>query len=137
MQEVIASIKIRFSQLPTPKYLRIKKRDRDREVSKPRRELAKRREKAKRSATKRVIKNKGTTPKVPGSTKYIKAPRRIQKRMVSNNVGRKFFLFSTCSLCFWRLIVMIKYYLIILIDLIILNKSQFDIRNYLSQLEIR
>lgn len=69
MQEAIASINPKFSQLPTPKYIRIEKRDIDREARKPRRELAKINENVKRRVTKNVIKNRGITPKTPGSTK--------------------------------------------------------------------
>lgn len=43
--------------------------DKDREARNPLLELTKISEKVKRSATKTVIKNKGITPKVPGSTK--------------------------------------------------------------------
>ncbi len=49
--------------------MRTKKRDIDREMRRPRLELAKIREKVKSRATKNVMKNSGTTPKVPGSTK--------------------------------------------------------------------
>lgn len=69
MQVAIASIRLKLNQLPTPKYMRIEKRERDREIKKPLRELAKIKEKVKRRVTKNVIKNKGTTPKVLGSTK--------------------------------------------------------------------
>jgi hypothetical protein len=65
----IATINIRFNILPTPKYIRIENRDKDIEIIRPRRELAKIREKVKRAAIKNVIKNNGTTQNVTGSTK--------------------------------------------------------------------
>jgi len=66
-------------------------------MTRPRRELAKRSENVNRSETKIVIKNSGITAKVSGSTKYIKAPSKIQRRIVTRSVGRKFFLFRICS----------------------------------------
>lgn len=60
-------------------------------------ELANMREKVKSTAVKKVTKNSGTTPKVSGSTKYIRAERSIQKRIVRRRVGKKFFRFRICS----------------------------------------
>lgn len=62
-------MRIKLSQLPTPRYIRIKKIDKEREERSPLLELAKIKEKVKSSATKIVIKNRGITPKVFGSTK--------------------------------------------------------------------
>jgi hypothetical protein len=69
IHEVIATIKAKFSQLPTPKYLKTRKRVKAIEERRPRLELAKIKEKVKSRATKKVMKNRGTIPKVPGSTK--------------------------------------------------------------------
>jgi len=60
----IATIRTRLRILPTPRYIRIRNKDRATEAINPRRELEKMREKVKRSAVKKVIKNNGTTPKV-------------------------------------------------------------------------
>ena len=63
VQIAIARIKTKFKIFPTPRYIRIKKRVREMEAIKPRRECAK------RIVVKKVIKNKGITPKMSGSTK--------------------------------------------------------------------
>jgi len=65
----IATIKSRLRIFPTPRYARIEKRDREVEIINPRRVLAKIKEKVKRSVVKKMMKNRGTTPKIPGSTK--------------------------------------------------------------------
>lgn len=65
----IATIRIRLRIFPTPRYIRIAKRDEAIEIISPRRELANIKEKVKSNATKKVTKNKGTAPKVLGSTK--------------------------------------------------------------------
>jgi hypothetical protein len=64
MQTAIASISIKFSMFPTPRNRRIEKSVNDIEAINPRRELAKSKENVKRSAVKKVIKNRGTTPNV-------------------------------------------------------------------------
>ncbi len=65
----MAMIKIKLRMFPTPKYLRIKNKDRDIEIRRPLREFAKRRDDVKSRAEKVSRKNKGTIKKVFGSTK--------------------------------------------------------------------
>lgn len=69
VQTAIASINPRLSRLPTPKYKRIENKDRDKEAIRPRLELVKSNEKVNKRAANNIIKNKGTAPKVLGSTK--------------------------------------------------------------------
>jgi len=69
MHTAIATIKIRLRMLPTPKYIRRRKNVRAIAVTIPRRELAKIKEKVKRSAMNKPAKNRGTAPNVPGSMK--------------------------------------------------------------------
>jgi len=54
---------------PTPRNKRIKKRMRDREITRPRRELAKSKENVKSKVIKSSRKNSGTAPNVWGSAK--------------------------------------------------------------------
>jgi hypothetical protein len=54
---------------PTPKYARMEKNSMAIEPIKPRLVLAKIREKVKRRAVKRIIKNKNIAPNIPGSIK--------------------------------------------------------------------
>jgi len=68
-QTAIASIKIKFNTFPMPRSKRIKKRMRDREITRPRRELAKSKENVKSKVIKSNRKNSGTAPNVWGSTK--------------------------------------------------------------------
>lgn len=90
-------MRLRFRRFPTPKKRRMEKRERDTEKIKPRRELAKTSENVKSIVTKKVIKKMGITAKTFGSTKYTKAAKSIQKRIVSKRVGRKFLRFIICS----------------------------------------
>lgn len=69
METAIATIKRRLRILPTPKYAKTKKIDKDMEPISPRRVLVKRSEKVKSRAAKSNIKNAGTAAKFPGSTK--------------------------------------------------------------------
>ena len=65
----IASMRTKLRIFPTPKNRRIEKRVRAIAVIRPRRELAKIRENVKSITVKNVMKNKGITPNVRGSTK--------------------------------------------------------------------
>jgi hypothetical protein len=69
IQVAIATIKIMLRILPTPKYTRIEKRDRDREMIRPRRELAKIKEKVKRRQKNIRTKKSRIVPKEHGSIK--------------------------------------------------------------------
>lgn len=69
MQIAIARIKTKLRMFPTPRYIKIKNRVKEIDAISPRREWAKSKEKVKRIVVKKVIKNKGITPKVSGSTK--------------------------------------------------------------------
>jgi hypothetical protein len=62
------------------------------ELIRPRRVFANKVENVNRRARKIKKKNRGTAPKVSGSTKYIKARIIIQRKNVSIRVGKKFFL---------------------------------------------
>lgn len=64
-----AAIRIKFRIFPTPKYLRIRKRVRPKEVMNPLLVLPKTREKVKSKLKKIRTKNKGRTPNCSGSTK--------------------------------------------------------------------
>jgi len=94
----IATIKIRFKKLPTPKYAKNKYNSIDIAPIRPRLLDANTKEIVKSRARNTSIKNKNIVPKYPGSTKYIKKNNAIQSSMVTINVGRKFFLFNTCCL---------------------------------------
>ncbi|EKE13111.1 MAG: hypothetical protein ACD_13C00093G0025 [uncultured bacterium] len=65
----IASIKPKLSQLPTPRYKRIAKRDSDKEEIKPLLELAKSKENVNKRVIKKMMKKRGIAPKVFGLTK--------------------------------------------------------------------
>lgn len=69
MQIAIARIKIKLRILPTPRYKSMRNKDNEELAMSPRRELAKRSEKVNNKLTKINIKNKGTAPKISGSTK--------------------------------------------------------------------
>lgn len=69
MQTPIASIKPKFNKLPTPRYMRIENSVKDKDATRPRLELVKSNEKVNKRAVNNIIKNKGTAPKVLGSTK--------------------------------------------------------------------
>ncbi|HET7099203.1 MAG TPA: hypothetical protein VFI61_03160 [Patescibacteria group bacterium] len=68
-QIAIARIKNILRILPTPKYKRTEKRVRDREVISPRRVLANKSENINKKLANNKTKNKGSAPKVLGSTK--------------------------------------------------------------------
>jgi len=65
----IATIKIKLRIFPTPRYERNAKSDNDTEMIRPRRELAKIKEKVKRRAANRRAKNRAMVPKTSGLTK--------------------------------------------------------------------
>jgi len=69
IQRVIASMRTKLSKFPTPKNKRTEKSVREMATTRPRLELAKISEAVKRIAVKNVIKKRGITPKVLGSTK--------------------------------------------------------------------
>jgi hypothetical protein len=69
MQDAIATRRIRFKMFPIPKYAKSKKRVNAAEIISPRREFAKTSDIVKSRLTKTVMKKRGTTPKVCGSTK--------------------------------------------------------------------
>ena len=66
---IIASIRIRFNTLPTPKYLRTININIPEEKRIPLLELAKIKERVKKSEINKDIKNKGTAPVIEGSKK--------------------------------------------------------------------
>lgn len=60
---------MKFKTFPSPKYLRIKKKERVKEIINPRREWPKSSEKVKRSAKNKFIKNIVTAPDIVGLIK--------------------------------------------------------------------
>jgi hypothetical protein len=69
MHDAIATRRIKFKIFPIPKYAKSKKRVSVAEIISPRREFAKISDIVKSKLTKTVMKKRGTTPKVCGSTK--------------------------------------------------------------------
>jgi hypothetical protein len=85
---------------PTPKYLRTRKVAAPVAIIRPLLVFNKSVEKVKRLAKKKRIINKGSAPKEKGSIKRISKTNPAQRRIITNSVGRKFFLLFIISFLF-------------------------------------
>ena len=93
---VIPKTRSKLITLPCPKYIRTKKKVKDKAVITPLRLFIKTIVAVRKVARKKSKKNNKTIPKVSGSTKNTSRNKSPQRKRVINNVGREFLRSLIC-----------------------------------------